>query len=237
VDRTLGIKENHFVQEFVMPATVLIIANDKQVTAALAEAFNKKEYSVLTAHSGRQALAHAKTRVPDAIILDTTSPRLSVKRLIRSLRADSHAVLVLLTQNLNRAESNNNLQLTLPKTTTPKKIAQRVKSALDNRPPREMRAGNLTLNVERRRITRGSRTHKLTPKEFELLRLFMETPGEIVTRRTLMKEVWHTDYLGDTRTLDVHMRWLREKIEDDPNEPSLLVTVRGEGYRLEPKEK
>jgi DNA-binding response OmpR family regulator len=65
----------------------------------------------------------------------------------------------------------------------------------------------------------------------------MQHPGQVVSRRTLMKEIWNTDYLGDTRTLDVHMRWLREKIEDDPNEPRLLVTVRGEGYRLEAKDK
>jgi len=220
-----------------MPATVLIIANDKDVTANLAESFNKKEFSVLTAHSGRQALAQAKTRMPDAIILDSTSPRLSVKRLVRSLRSDSHAILILLAQNPNRADGVNSAQLVLPKTTTPKKLSQRVRAALDNRPPRELRAGNLVLNVERRRVTRGNRSHKLTPKEFELLKLFMLRPGQLITRSALMQEVWHTDYLGDTRTLDVHMRWLREKIEDNPNEPRLLVTVRGEGYRLEAKEK
>ncbi len=220
-----------------MPATVLIIANDKDVTANLAESFNKKEFSVLTAHSGRQALAQAKTRMPDAIILDLTSPRLSVKRLVRSLRSDSHAILILLAQNPNRVDGVNSAQLVLPKTTTPKKLSQRVRTALDNRPPRELRAGNLVLNVERRRVTRGNRSHKLTPKEFELLKLFMLRPGQLITRSALMQEVWHTDYLGDTRTLDVHMRWLREKIEDNPNEPRLLVTVRGEGYRLEAKEK
>ena len=129
----------------------------------------------------------------------------------------------------------NHAQLVLPKNTSPKKLAQRVRTALDNRPPHEMRAGNLTLNMERRRITRGSRSHKLTPKEFALMKLFMQYPGQIVSRGTLMKEVWNTDYLGDTRTLDVHMRWLREKIEDNPNAPTRLVTVRGEGYRLEGK--
>ncbi|MBI4675364.1 MAG: response regulator transcription factor [Chloroflexi bacterium] len=220
-----------------MPATVLIIANDKDVTAQLAESFNKKEFSVLTAHSGRQALAQAKTRMPDAIVLDSTAPRLSIKRLVRALRSDSHAILILLAQNPNRVDGVTNAQLVLPKATTPKKLSQRVRAALENRPPRELRAGNLTLNMERRRITRGSRSHKLTPKEFELLKLFMLCPGQLVTRRTLMKEIWRTDYLGDTRTLDVHMRWLREKIEDDPNKPRLLVTVRGEGYRLEVKEK
>lgn len=220
-----------------MTATVLLIANDNAVTTLFAEAFNKKEYAVLTAHSGRQALAQVKVRMPDVIVLDTTSPRLSVKKLVRSLRSHSTAILILLAQNTNRAEGMSHAQLVLPKNTTPKKLVQRLRAALDNRPPREMRTGNLTLNVERRRITRGSRSHKLTPKEFALLKLFMQRPGQIVTRGTLMKEIWNTDYLGDTRTLDVHMRWLREKIEEDPNDPTILLTVRGEGYRLEGKEK
>jgi DNA-binding response OmpR family regulator len=220
-----------------MPATVLIVANDPAVTSDLSSFFNKKEYAVLTAHSGRQALAQAKTRLPDAIIVDSTAPRLSLKRLIRSLHSDSHAILILLAQNVNRVDGAASAQLVLPKSTTPKKLQQRVRTALDNRPPRELRVAGLTLNVERRRITRGSRSHKLTPKEFELLRLFMTRAGQLVTRRTLMKEIWHTDYLGDTRTLDVHMRWLREKIEENPNDPRLLITLRGEGYRLETKDR
>ncbi len=143
--------------------------------------------------------------------------------------------MILLAQNVNRVDGGSNGAVVLPKTTTPKKLTQRVRTALDNRPPRELKVSGLTLSVERRRITRGGRSHKLTPKEFELLRLFMANPGQIVSRKTLMQKIWDTDYLGDTRTLDVHMRWLREKIEDDPNKPRLLVTVRGEGYRLEGK--
>ncbi len=218
-----------------MPATVLIVANDKEVTNDLAASFNKKEFSILTAHSGRQAMAQAKARLPDAIVLDATSPRLSVKRLVRSLHRNAHPIMILLAQNPNRVEGRNNGALVLPKSTTPKKLSQRVTTALNNRPPREMKVGNLTLSVERRRITRGNRSHKLTPKEFELLKLFMMRAGHVVSRKTLMQEIWDTDYLGDTRTLDVHMRWLREKIEDNPNAPRLLVTVRGEGYRLETK--
>ena len=218
-----------------MPATVLLVANDKTVTASLEEAFTKKEYVVTSAHSGRQALAQVKARMPDVIIIDATSPRLSVKRLVRSLRADSHAILFLLVNNPNRTDGLNSTGVMLPKSITPKKLQQRVRTALDNRPPREIRAGGLVLNMERRRVSVGNRAQKLTPKEFELLRIFMEHPGQVVTRRTLMNEIWDTDYLGDTRTLDVHMRWLREKIEADPNHPALIVTVRGEGYRLEEK--
>lgn len=218
-----------------MAATVLIVASDKDVTANFATGFNKKEFAVVCAHSGRQAIAQVKARLPDAIIVDSTSPRLSVKRLLRTLRSDRHSLLVLLASNPNRVETNNGTPLVLPRNTTPKKLQQRVRTALDNRPPREMRIANLTLNVERRRITRGSRAHQLTPKEFELLQFFMQRPAQTISRRQLMKEIWHTDYLGDTRTLDVHIRWLREKIEEDPNNPRLLVTLRGQGYRLEAK--
>jgi DNA-binding response OmpR family regulator len=218
-----------------MAATVLIVANEKTTTSALAAPFTKKEFSILTAHSGRQALAQAKTRLPDVVIVDSTSARLNCKRLCRSLRAETYAIIIMLVLNPAKAEPLNGASFVLPKSTTPKKIMQRVRTALEGKPPREMRVANLTLDTERRRVTRGNRTHKLTPKEFELLKLFMEYRDQIVTRKVLMKEIWDTDYLGDTRTLDVHIRWLREKIEDDASRPSRLVTVRGEGYRLEGK--
>jgi DNA-binding response OmpR family regulator len=216
-----------------MAATVLIVANDKSTTATLAEPFNKKEFSIITAHSGRQALAQAKSRLPDVIIVDATSPRLNAKRLTRALRSETYAIIIVLAANPNKVEHLNGTSLVLPKSTTPKKLTQRVRAALEDKPPREVRVGDLTLDVEKRRIARGNRTHKLTPKEFELLKLFMDRPGQIISRKVLMKEIWDTDYLGDTRTLDVHIRWLREKIEPDPSDPSTLVTMRGQGYRLE----
>jgi DNA-binding response OmpR family regulator len=218
-----------------MAATVLIVANEKTTTATLAAPFGKREFSILTAHSGRQALALAKTRLPDAVILDTTSGRLNCKRLCRSLRAETYAIIIVLVLNPAKAEPLNGASIFLPKSTTPKKLMQRVRAALENKPPREIRVANLTLDTERRRLSRGNKTHKLTPKEFELLKLFMERRDQIVSRKVLMKEVWNTEYLGDTRTLDVHIRWLREKIEEDASSPAHLVTVRGQGYRLEGK--
>ncbi len=218
-----------------MAATILIIANDKTITAALAASFNKREFYTLAAHSGRQALVQAKNQLPDVIIVDTTSSRLNTRRLCRSLRAETHAILIALATNPAKSDTVGFAHLVLPKSTAPKKLVQRVRSALDSRPPRELRVANLLLDMERRRVSRGNRVHKLTPKEFDLLKLFMEHSGEIVSRKALMKEIWDTDYLGDTRTLDVHIRWLREKIEDDPSNPRRLVTVRGQGYRLEGK--
>ncbi len=100
-----------------------------------------------------------------------------------------------------------------------------------------VRAGDLTLDLaERCVIKKGVSTH-LTFKECALLEILIRSNGEVLTRKKLMKEVWDTDYLGDTRTLDVHIRWLRKKVEDDPSRPVLIRTVRGVGYRFEAADK
>lgn len=218
-----------------MAATVLIVANERATTASLAAPFAKKEFAILTAHSGRQALVQAKTRLPDVVIVDASTGRLNCKRLCRSLRSETYAIIIVLVNNPSKADPLYGVSLFLPKSTSPKKLMQRVRTALEDKPPREVRVANLTLDMERRRLTRGNKTHKLTPKEFELLRLFMERRDQMVSRKVLMKEIWNTEYLGDTRTLDVHIRWLREKIEDDASSPKRLVTIRGQGYRLEGK--
>ncbi|MFQ5577236.1 MAG: winged helix-turn-helix domain-containing protein, partial [Anaerolineae bacterium] len=97
---------------------------------------------------------------------------------------------------------------------------------------RFIRAGNLTLDTRTRAVLCAGTGHTLTPKLFALLKLLIKHQGQIVYRKTIMQEVWETDYMGDTRTLDVHIRWLREKIEDDPGNPKYVLTVRGAGYRF-----
>ena len=92
---------------------------------------------------------------------------------------------------------------------------------------------DVTLEVGKRQVTGCNGTQSLTPKECQLLALLMRNPGRVLSRKFLMKKVWKTDYLGDTRTLEVHICWLRKKIEEDPNYPQYLVTVRGVGYRFE----
>jgi DNA-binding response OmpR family regulator len=215
-----------------MSITVLLIANDKAATTNLGAAFNKKDYTVLAAHSGRQALAQNKAHHPDAIILDATAPHLNWLKICRALRAESPALILLLGPSNLKIEKRS-ADLLFSKNLPPKKIAARLKTALDARPPRLMTFGHLTLDLEKKRVGRGSKMHALTPKEFDLLKLFISRPGQVVTRKVLMKEVWETDYMGDTRTLDVHIRWLREKIEENPSKPQYLITVRRQGYRLE----
>jgi DNA-binding response OmpR family regulator len=98
-----------------------------------------------------------------------------------------------------------------------------------------LRIGNITVDDLKRNMKRSDRVEHLTPKECRLLHLLMEHADEALSRGTIMKEVWETEYLGDTRTLDVHIRWLREKLEDDPSHPRFIITVRGVGYRFSPQ--
>ena len=216
-----------------MPLTVLLVANDKTATAAYTNLFNKKEYAILTALSGRQALKEAKSHNLDAIVVDATSPRLNCKNLCRKLKNASFAPLVLITQPNTKIDSAIDAAGLVPQPTVAKRLVARVKTAIESKPPRLLTVGKLSLDLEKQKLTRGGKIFPLTPKEFVLLKTLMERAGQLVTRKALMREVWETDYMGDTRTLDVHVRWVREKVEDDPSEPRRLITVRCEGYKIE----
>jgi DNA-binding response OmpR family regulator len=115
---------------------------------------------------------------------------------------------------------------------TARRVVNRVVKLLDHRQGSLLRVGNLTFDLQTRCVHHGDQVARLTPKQALLLQVFMEHAGQTLTRKFLMATVWNTDYMGDTRTLDVHVRWLREKIEDDPGHPRFLRTVRGIGYRL-----
>ncbi|NLE75282.1 MAG: response regulator transcription factor [Chloroflexi bacterium] len=120
---------------------------------------------------------------------------------------------------------------------TARKLLYRIRQYLaEEEEQLTLQAGDLNLDVARRILTRGEQDFHLTPKECFLLALFMRNPGRVFSRKVIMKQVWDTEYVGDTRTLDVHVHWLRRKIEDDSRHPTHLVTVRGTGYRFEPVE-
>jgi DNA-binding response OmpR family regulator len=120
--------------------------------------------------------------------------------------------------------------LRLPFTT--RKVTNRLNKLANCHQGEILRVGALTLNLETRCVYRGHAIQRLTPKQAGLLEVFMRHPGQTLTRKFLMETIWNTDYLGDTRTLDVHVRWLRERIEEDPSSPQYLRTVRGVGYRF-----
>ncbi len=213
-----------------MAATVLIVGNDRTTTATYA-GYLKKDYAIVAAHSGRQALAQAKAHRFDAIVVDTTSPRLNSKGICRRLRSACSAPLVLITAPNAKVDGLAETSSLVPASAAGKRLLSRVKSAIDLKPPRQLTIGTISLDLENHRVTRGSKSFELTPKEFFLLKLLMGRAGQTITRKTLMKEVWETDYLGDTRTLDVHIRWVREKVEENPSRPQRVITVRGQGYK------
>ncbi len=214
-----------------MATTVLIVCGDKTCTTTYA-GYLKKDYSIYTAYSGRQALAQAKAHRLDAVVVDTTSSRLNFRSICRKLRGVSTAAMVLIAPPNAKMDGAAAGSTIVQTPVIAKKLAARLKAAMDSRPPRQLVVGVVALDLEKHRVARGSRTYALTPKEFYLLKLLMQRAGQTLSRKTLMKEVWETDYLGDTRTLDVHVRWVREKVEDDASHPRRLITMRGQGYRF-----
>ena len=116
---------------------------------------------------------------------------------------------------------------------TSRKLLYRLKKVSEALPSRTIRVGDLVLDPVTRILNKGQTRYRLRPKEAALLAFFMRNPGRVLSRQEIMKAVWHTDFVGDTRTLNVHVRWIRLKIEDVPGEPRLLRTVRGVGYRFE----
>jgi DNA-binding response OmpR family regulator len=124
--------------------------------------------------------------------------------------------------------------LTLERPFNARKLLNRVRKLIPNTASNTLCTGDIIFDVENREVSKGERKMRVTPKQAKLLEALMRNAGQVLSRRYLMKHVWNTDYLGDTRTLDVHIRWVREVIEDDPSRPKYVRTVRGVGYRFEP---
>ena len=116
---------------------------------------------------------------------------------------------------------------------TPRKVTNRVARFVTCKQGHILTVGELTLNVDKRCVSRGDSVRRLTPRQAQLLEVFMQNAGHTLTRKYLMETVWETDYMGDTRTLDVHVRWIRERIEEEPSSPRYLRTVRGVGYHFD----
>jgi len=186
---------------------------------------------VVLAASQRHAIDYAREHTPDLIIVDGTVSR-SSNRLCRSLRrASPHSALMLLTDENGLAE-NVPCDAQLRKPFTSRKLIARVEKMLEQHSPKVLQVGGLILDPATRVVQGARGEQRLTPKECEILTLLMERAGEVVSREELMERIWNTEFMGDTRTLEVHICWLRKKIEADPRRPQYIITVRGEGYQL-----
>lgn len=168
---------------------------------------------------------------PHLVIINTISSHFSGDRLCRTLRRRlPHTRILAILERGESARLEAQERLFHPFTT--RKLRETVRNLLEAVPPHVLRAGDMELDLITRVVGGPQGKAHLTPKQCRLLAIFMEYPNRVISREDLMKEIWETHYLGDTRTLDVHIRWLREKIEEDPARPRLLVTQRGVGYKL-----
>jgi len=222
------------VQQVASVYTVLVVEGRKRTADRLAPILNDQGYHIITAYTRREALAKIQEAHPAVIVLDSLSLRFSFCRFCDTLRdsALEIPVLVLLPEG-EEIDRSAGVQAYLHCPFSARKLINRVAKVLSA----VLQVGDVIFNVEQRSVIYGKRKKHLTPKQARLLEILMRHPGEILTRTFLMKQVWDTDYMGDTRTLDVHIHWVRKAIEEDHRSPVYLCTVRRVGYRFEVPEK
>lgn len=224
-------------------AKVLVVDDEETMTRSLATLLRAEGYDVVTAVDGPQALAAAREQRPDLIVLDVMLPGLDGMEVCRQIRTRSTVPIIMLTAKTGEIDTVVGLEVGaddyVTKPFSPRELVARVKAQLrraqmqlDQAGADRLEAGDVAMDIGRRYVTVGSREVALAPKEFDLLRVLLSHPGRVLGRDFLLNAVWGQDFFGDTRTLDVHIRWLREKIEDDPGRPRRIQTVHGVGYRL-----
>jgi len=202
-----------------MMARILLVAKDVTTTDLLVPSLERKGHQVAVAHTQRQALSHIRSLHPDLLVMDVASFGLNGYQVSDAIRARLNRVptILLLEKGHNSAGDTADAFMTPPFTS--RKLLYRVKKVTVQRTRRALKAGPLTLDLDTRTLRKGEEVFQLRPKEIELVALFMHNPGKVLSRQEIMKQVWETDYVGDTRTLSVHVRWLRLKIEDDGINP------------------
>ncbi len=215
---------------------ILLIEGHIESENSLYQPLSRAGFAVASFASGREAVAWSQEYRPDLIVLDASSMRSTGVRISRRLRGilPDTPIIYCRSQGV-REQPAATADIYLEQPFTGRKLLNRVKDLLPADPNLEeiVRYGDLSYFRGKRAVkVAGRGEQRLTPKLALLLEEFLRNPGQIVTRKQLMRNVWQTDYVGDTRTLDVHIRWVRECIELDPSNPQLLVTIRGEGFVL-----
>jgi DNA-binding response OmpR family regulator len=213
---------------------ILIIEGKKAERPTFASQLQKKDFTVTTVGSGSEALARLIEVGPDLVVVNAASLGSTGVRICQSLRQkqDEHLPIVLILEADKIVDkSAADVVLNLPFTI--QKLVNRIKPLLPGDGANIIHAGPIRLDTEHRRVKCLSKNARLTPRLAILLQVLLQHRGEVIGREELFKQVWETNYTGDTRTLDVHISWLRAAIELDPSHPRFLHTVRGVGYRLD----
>jgi len=227
-----------------MPQKVLIVEDEETIADAVAYALSRSGYETDTALDGLEGLRKAKEEQPDLIILDLMLPGMDGLELCRELRAESSVPIIMLTARHEEADRVIGLEVGADdyviKPFSMKELIARVKAVLRRSegtayscPGGILKCGDLEMNLSEHTVrVRGREVH-LSPKEYELLKLLMMHQGRVLSRGFLLSKVWGSETCPETRTVDVHIRWLREKIEENPAEPKYIITVRSVGYKCQ----
>ena len=224
---------------------VLVVEDEEPLLFTLAHNLKREGYAVVTASRGDDGLKLAREQRPDLILLDVMLPGIDGIQVCRMLRRDSDVPIIMLTALGGESDRVAGLDTGaddyLPKPFGMRELMARVRALLrrsgartqPDTGPTLVVSADLQLDRERREVSRGGRVLRMKPKEYELLLFFLQHPGRVFSREQILDEVWGYDFYGGPRTVDVHVRWLRQKIEDDPANPARLRTIRGSGYLFE----
>ncbi|HFD40197.1 MAG TPA: response regulator transcription factor [Anaerolineae bacterium] len=215
-----------------MNLQILLVEKDETTADLLVPSLERKGHQVVVVHTQRQALSSIRARRPDLLVIDIVSFGGNGHRVNEAIRRRLEGIPTILLLGKEQARSGFEAEAFMFPPFTSRKLLYRVKKVAETLTSRELQAGPLSLDLSSRILYRQTEAFHLRPKEAALLAFFIQHAGQVLSRQAIMKAVWQTDYIGDTRTLTVHVRWLREKIEKDPSNPRFLRTVRGVGYRF-----
>jgi len=225
--------------------TILIIEDEAALVAALSYNFRREGYGVASAGDGIEGLRLARSAHPALVILDLMLPGMDGIDVCRRLRSQSTVPILILTAKADEVDKVVGLEVGADDYMTKpfsmrellaraRALLRRVEMEREAAPPDVVEVGELHLDLRGRQASIGGRDIALKPKEFDLLGFLARHPRQVFSREQLLDEVWGFDFAGISRTVDVHVRWLRQKIEDDASRPVRLVTVRGSGYKFVP---
>lgn len=233
---------SNWLEAFLMPH-ILLIDDERKLTDPLRNAFERAQYTITVANDGHTGLSLALVEHPDVVVLDVMMPGLDGWQVCQAIRQHSNIPIIMLTALGDSTDRIKGLELGaddyLVKPFSFRELEAHIRAMLrriqldqGDSVPHRITVGAITFDADSRSVWRRDELVPLRQKEYEILALLLMNLDKVVTREQLFDEVWGTDWLGDTRTLDVHMSWLRAKLEDDPAHPEYLLTVRGVGYRF-----
>ena len=214
-------------------ATLLVIEGRHAEIPSFANDLQKKGFDIRSFQNGSQAVARLKQINPSIVVINAASLRSTGIRICLSVRKKDPKLPIILILENDKPVDKDLADSVLALPFTAQKLVNRVKALMPGDGNNIVSTGPIRLDLENKRVRCLGKNTKLTPRLITLLNLLMDKHGEVVEREALFKKVWETNYTGDTRTLDVHISWLRRAIELDPDNPKFLKTIRGVGYRLD----